>query len=211
MHRRRNHARAWLAGVAAVIAVSVCAPAPAAASGGGGCGRPVTDEAGTAVEMRDSCFAPTILRAPVGADVTLTNRDGVPHTVLGANGAWGGYDILRRGRDITFRFVEPGVYPYVCTYHVGMVGTVVVGDGVGGAIDTVTAEGPVVRVESPAPEATRSEAAGGATGVLDTGTSVGTASGGRSWPAYAVGGVGASILAGAFVVVRRRRRRSTTD
>src|SRR4030095_6496472 len=91
----------------------------------------------------DFCFGPTILRVATGETTTFVNGDPFPHTVLGANGAWGSYDALRRGGEATYGFSEAGVYPYVCTLHVGMVGAVVVGDGVGGAIDTTTAAGPV--------------------------------------------------------------------
>jgi len=48
---------------------------------------------------------------------------------------------------VSYRFVRSGVYPYVCTYHPGMVGAVVVGDGTGlGAVGTTTAAGPVTLV-----------------------------------------------------------------
>lgn len=104
-------------------------PEVAHASGGGGCGRAVTDKAGTRVNIRNYCFGPTILRVRPGDTVTWVNRDGFPHTVLGANGAWGGYDRLGRDKEISFRFVSSGVYPYVCTYHPGMIGVVVVGNG----------------------------------------------------------------------------------
>ena len=53
--------------------------------------------------------------------------------VLGANGIWGSYDALKRNAEATYEFAEPGVYPYVCTWHPGMVGVIVVGDGAGGA------------------------------------------------------------------------------
>jgi len=63
--------------------------------------------------------------------------------VLGANATWGGYDALKKGHEATYEFADAGVYPYVCTWHVGMVGAIVVGNGTGGAIDTTTAAGPV--------------------------------------------------------------------
>jgi plastocyanin len=124
-------------------------PGLARASGGGGCGGPVTDERGTTVPIRNYCFTPTILRVQPGASVTWINRDRAPHTVLGANASWGGYEVLKRGRAVTHRFTRPGVYPYVCTYHVGMVGAVVVGDAAAsGAIGTTTAAGPVTPATS---------------------------------------------------------------
>jgi plastocyanin len=141
--RWRGRASA-VAGVVAIAGVLFLFPSAAAASGGGGCGGPVSDAAGTRVDIRGNCFSPTILRAAPGDVITFTNTDPNTHTVLGANGAWGGYDLLKRGREATYAFTEAGVYPYVCTLHAGMVGTIVVGDGVGGAIDTTTAAGPVV-------------------------------------------------------------------
>jgi plastocyanin len=143
-------AKRWGSRVPAIVATAVIAealvlvPSVASASGGGGCGGPVTDGEGAAVDIAGNCFSPTILRAAPGDVVTFANADPVPHTVLGANGAWGGYDMLKAGREATYSFTEPGVYPYVCTVHPGMVGTIVVGDGAGGEIDSTTAAGPVV-------------------------------------------------------------------
>jgi plastocyanin len=134
-----------MAAVFVLAAGLTLVPGIAAASGGGGCGGPVTDEAGTSVDISEFCFTPTILRAAPGDVVTFTNLDRSRHTVLGANGIWGSYDAMRRGVEATYEFAEPGVYPYVCTWHPGMIGVVVVGDGVGGAIDTTTAAGPVTQ------------------------------------------------------------------
>lgn len=141
--RWRSRAPAIL-GTAVIAGALVLAPSAASASGGGGCGGPVTDAGGARVDIDGNCFSPTILRAEPGDAVTFANADPVPHTVLGANGAWGGYDMLKGGREATYSFTDPGVYPYVCTVHPGMVGTIVVGDGVGGSIDATTAAGPVV-------------------------------------------------------------------
>jgi plastocyanin len=128
------------------------APGLARASGGGGCGRAVTDDDGTRIGISDFCFDPTIFRVQPGETVTWVNKDPVPHTVLGANAAWGGFDSVRRnGGEVSYRFVRSGVYPYVCTIHVGMVGAVVVGDGkVDGATQSVTTNaGPVTLAQSP--------------------------------------------------------------
>jgi hypothetical protein len=108
----------------------------------------VTDAAGTEVIIRSYCFGPTIVRVAPGSTVTWSNRDAAPHTVLGANAAWGSFENLARSDHVTYRFVRDGVYPYVCTYHAGMIGSVVVGDGTGpGAAGTPADEdGPVTLV-----------------------------------------------------------------
>jgi plastocyanin len=133
----------------ALLVVGVI-PIAAAASGGGGCGRPVSDARGSRVRIVSFCFLPTILRIRPGEAVTFKNRDGFAHTVLGANAVWGSFSEVRSHRTVTYRFTRPGVYPYVCTYHPGMVGAVIVGNGSahGEATAAVTAAGPVVAVDS---------------------------------------------------------------
>jgi plastocyanin len=147
----RTHAirRAMLMIVGMMLLVGVM-PDVALASGGGGCGRAVTDADGTSVSIRNFCFGPTILRVPEGETVTWVNRDDVSHVVLGANAAWGGYGKVRGGGEVSYRFVSSGVYPYVCTYHPGMIGSVVVGSGKpdGGAYAVTTNAGPVTQAAS---------------------------------------------------------------
>lgn len=195
MAKRWSGRASALAGVLALAGALVLAPSAASASGGGGCGGPVTDAAGPTVDIQGNCFSPTILRAGTGDVVTFANADPVPHTVLGANGAWGGYDTLKSGRAATFTFAEPGVYPYVCTVHPGMVGTIVVGDGVGGAIDTTTAAGPV------APGTSASTL-----GTVPAVSSIRVELDGGVWPLLALGAMGAIVgaLAATIVIVRRR-------
>jgi len=183
--------------VAAAVAFAAAAltPATASASGGGGCGQPVTEDRGTRVEIKDYCFGPTILRVPTGEVVTFENLDPWAHSVLGANGTWGDYDGFRGGKDRTYRFTEPGVYPYVCTYHIGMVGVVVVGSGAGGAIETTTGDGPVVTVD-PADLELRSSSTVPAPP--------------DDVPAWAIAGAAVVLVAVATTVVVRRRRRTRT-
>jgi plastocyanin len=129
--------RAAIGGMLGVVLAA--GPAvPAVASGGGGCGGPITEAKGDAVAIRQFCFEPTVLVAPAGGEVTFVNEDGFPHNVLGANGAWGSYARMNGGKVRSYTFTDPGVYPYVCTWHPGMVGTVVVGEP-GGSIQTLEA------------------------------------------------------------------------
>jgi plastocyanin len=133
--------------VAAVALVVAAGGDAALASGGGGCGRPVSDRAGTRVVIRDFCFGPTVLRVKPGQKVSFVNRDSFPHTVLGANASWGSFGKIGGHHRVVYRFTRAGVYPYVCTYHVGMVGTVVVGGGVPRTPHApTTAKGPVIKV-----------------------------------------------------------------
>ena len=132
---------------AAVLVMAAMGGGSASASGGGGCGRQVTDARTDTVVIRDYCFGPTITRVDRGETVTFINKDSFEHSVLGANGSWGSFRGLRLHGKVQYRFTRPGVYPFVCTYHVGMVGVVVVGAGVPRtATGTTTDAGPVVNV-----------------------------------------------------------------
>ena len=134
---------------AAIIAVNLPI-APATGGGGGGCYGPLTSGSGGKAEITGFCFEPTIVRVAPGDSITWVNRDEAEHTVTGANGAWGTYDILKRGDDATYRFAKEGTYPYFCALHVGMVGAVVVGDGRGpGMLTTRAARNAVTRAEPP--------------------------------------------------------------
>lgn len=196
----RRIVRAML--VVGVWTIALGAMPAARASGGGGCGAPVTDAAGTTVAIDQFCFSPTILRAEPGAVVTFENLDPVTHNVLGAHGAWGTWDPMRRNRELAFRFAEAGVFPYVCAYHPGMVGVVVVGDGIGGAISTTTEDGPVIPVSA------RELAKLGTSPVAISAPVEGPAEGAGPWAAVAVAAVATITLATVVLMVRRSRRRS---
>jgi plastocyanin len=176
-----------------LLGALVLLPGVASASGGGGCGQPVTDERATGVDIEDFCFSPTIVRVGVGDAVTFTNVDPVPHSVLGANATWGDYAGFKK-KSMTYRFSEPGVYPYVCTYHVGMVGVVVVGDGVGGAIGTSTADGPVTKVDA------SDLALQNTSAVVDRPSETNGA-----WPVVVAAAFAIAVGAFALILVRRRR------
>ena len=116
--------------VSGAIVILVIAQAPTVgASGGGGCGSEISEGAGTDVAISGYCFEPTVLYAAPGDEITWTNQDPIRHDVLGSAAAWGSFGALRRAATASHSFQRPGVYPYVCTWHPGMSGAIVVGDG----------------------------------------------------------------------------------
>ena len=172
------------------------APESARASGGGGCGRAVSYDGGTRINIHNYCFGPTILHVRPGETVTWVNRDTFPHSVLGANGSWGSFDSIRlHGRKLRYRFVEAGIYPYVCTVHVGMVGAVVVGNGkaVEATQAVTTNAGPVIAVQPRI-------AAVSEHGVVPAAETA------RSWPVAAWWGIGLLLVVVAAIASSRRRR-----
>ena len=64
----------------------------------------------------------------VGTTITWVNRDSASHTSTATAGsalAWNSRR-LRTGESFTFTFNEPGTYPYRCSIHPRMTGTVTV-------------------------------------------------------------------------------------
>ncbi|WP_026535859.1 cupredoxin domain-containing protein [Arthrobacter sp. H14] len=61
-----------------------------------------------------------------GATITVINKDSAPHTVTSEEE--GVFDVVFEGGEtVTFTAPEePGEYPYICTYHPNMAGTLVV-------------------------------------------------------------------------------------
>jgi plastocyanin len=109
---------AALAGVAAFVG-----PAQA----GGGCHSPATTKETAAIELRWVCFGPTVARVDTGREVAFVNKDPLSHNIVGLGVQWGDYEEIEQGEVRRFTFAEPGIYPYACYLHPGMVGAVVVG------------------------------------------------------------------------------------
>ncbi|MGH2670703.1 MAG: cupredoxin domain-containing protein, partial [bacterium] len=101
-----------------------------AAEAGGGCHETILkDERGVGVDLKGSCFWPTVVRIDEGQKIAWTNRDDTAHTVTGAVNSWGNYDELNQGDSVSYSFANSGVFPYFCLLHPSMVGAVVVGEG----------------------------------------------------------------------------------
>jgi plastocyanin len=106
------------------VAVGGLGTIPAVA--GGGCHAALTDGTGGTVAMTKACFRPAILRIDPGTEVTFLNRDPITHNV--SSNGWGRFEDMNEGDAFRATFAEPGIYPFACTLHPGMVGAVVVGE-----------------------------------------------------------------------------------
>jgi plastocyanin len=117
------------------VSALVLGVAPAAA--GGGCHSDITsadargDQEAT-VEMVDACFTPTTLQVDPGTQISFVSRDaGITHNVGG--NLWGNLYDMHEGDAFRVTFDQVGVYPYACSYHPGMTGAIIVGNGMGAA------------------------------------------------------------------------------
>lgn len=75
------------------------------------------------VNIRGMAFTPRVVTLRPGDSVTWVNGDDRDHTVTAADGAFNSGNI-RPGGSFTFRFPRAGNYPYSCSLHPRMRGTV---------------------------------------------------------------------------------------
>ena len=89
---------------------------------------PGAGAAGEALVTIDNfTFAPAQLTVPAGTRVTWTNRDDIPHTVMGSDAPRAlRSPPLDTGDSFAFAFAQPGTYRYFCSLHPHMQGMVVV-------------------------------------------------------------------------------------
>jgi plastocyanin len=75
------------------------------------------------VTMEAVAFQPADLTVHVGDTIVWTNKDPFPHTVTSKSG---GFDSkqLAAGKTWMYRAQRKGDYPYVCTLHPTMSGTI---------------------------------------------------------------------------------------
>jgi plastocyanin len=81
----------------------------------------------SAVEIRidNFSFAPAALVVRKGTQITWTNRDDVPHTVVEDDKAFKS-SVLDTDEKFTITTNKPGTYKYYCSIHPKMMGKVVV-------------------------------------------------------------------------------------
>jgi plastocyanin len=82
---------------------------------------------GTTVQviMTNHSYDPQTVTVKAGDTVTWVNEDTPQHDVVADNGEFAS-DLFDKGGTFSFTFTKAGTYPYHCSIHPGMVGTIVV-------------------------------------------------------------------------------------
>ncbi len=70
-------------------------------------------------------FSPAAATVPVGATVTWTNRDDVPHNIVSSEKKFAS-PVRDTDQQFSHRFEASGTYPYYCSIHPKMTGRIVV-------------------------------------------------------------------------------------
>ena len=98
--------------------------ASAPAAGGGGC-TTSSEEGAAQVGIENFTFSPGEVTAAVGETITWTNEDSAPHTATLDDGACDTGNIAQ-GATAGLVFDAAGTYPYHCTIHPNMTGTITI-------------------------------------------------------------------------------------
>jgi plastocyanin len=80
---------------------------------------------GTQVIMTNRSYDPQTVTVNVGDTVTWVNQDAPQHDVVADNGEFQS-QLFDQGQSFSFTFTKAGTYPYHCSIHPGMNGTVIV-------------------------------------------------------------------------------------
>jgi plastocyanin len=77
------------------------------------------------VRIENFNFSPAELKVKAGTQITWTNGDDIPHTVVSEGQAFKS-KVLSTGEKFTFTSGKVGTYSYSCSIHPNMTGKVVV-------------------------------------------------------------------------------------
>jgi plastocyanin len=112
----------WVAGLVAPVMIAVLLLSAGS--------RSVTADdkpsaANAEVKIDNFVFGPETLTVPVGATVTWTNKDDIPHTVVSTDGVFKS-KVRDTDEKFSYTFTKAGTYPYYCSVHPKMTGKIVV-------------------------------------------------------------------------------------
>ncbi|OLB20704.1 MAG: hypothetical protein AUH15_10845 [Acidobacteriales bacterium 13_2_20CM_55_8] len=112
----------WVASFAAVVMIAIVLLLAGSSS------VTANDQSSAAtseVKIDNFSFGPQTLTVPVGATVTWTNRDDIPHTSVSTDGVFKS-KVMDTNETFSYTFAKAGTYPYYCSIHPKMTGQVVV-------------------------------------------------------------------------------------
>jgi plastocyanin len=77
------------------------------------------------VKIDNFVFGPQTVTVPIGTTVTWTNHDDIPHTSVSTEGVFKS-KVMDTDDKFSYTFTKAGTYPYFCSIHPKMTGSVIV-------------------------------------------------------------------------------------
>jgi plastocyanin len=120
-NRKMKRKSVWVAGLAmpVIMAMLLLLGSPSVAA------NDQPSAANAAVKIDNFVFGPQTLTVPVGATVTWTNKDDIPHTAVSTDGLFKS-KVMDTDEKFSYTFDKAGTYSYFCSIHPKMTGKVVV-------------------------------------------------------------------------------------
>jgi plastocyanin len=120
-NRKMKRTNVWVAGLAmpVIMAMLLLLGSPSVAA------NDQPSAANAAVKIDNFVFGPQTLTVPVGATVTWTNKDDIPHTAVSTDGLFKS-KVMDTDEKFSYTFDKAGTYSYFCSIHPKMTGKVVV-------------------------------------------------------------------------------------
>jgi plastocyanin len=112
----------WVAGVAASVMIAMLILFAGSSS------VKANDQpsaANAVVKIDNFVFGPQTITVPVGATVTWTNADDIPHTAVSTDGVFKS-KVMDTDERFSYTFTKAGTYSYYCSVHPKMTGKIVV-------------------------------------------------------------------------------------
>jgi plastocyanin len=116
-----------LAALIAVLGVAVSHGSAAASMSGAGSGiSAISTNLPNTVVIKNFAFGPATMTVAPGTKITVVNQDRAPHSVTAINKAFDTGTIVGGKSGQITAPSTPGTYPYICTLHPSMTGTLIV-------------------------------------------------------------------------------------
>lgn len=113
---------------AAIIVLGVVALCLSVGGGGGSpsssSARTPSSSSSTTITISNYMFSPMTDTVKPGATISVTNEDGVAHTLTANNGAFNTGNIGPHQTKMFKAPTKPGTYSYICSIHQYMTGTI---------------------------------------------------------------------------------------
>lgn len=113
--RIQTYSLLFILGIIVIVAVSGCSS------------QNQTNKSGDSynIGIQNFAFNPSTLTVPVDTTVTWKNLDSTTHHIVSDTGLFESTD-LSNGQTFSYSFTQAGNYPYHCSIHPSMTGTIVV-------------------------------------------------------------------------------------
>jgi plastocyanin len=110
----------WIVGLFSAVMVATLL----LSAGSPGSSAKAPEPASAEVKVDNFSFGPATLTVAVGTTVTWTNRDDIPHTIVSTEKVFKS-KVLDTDEKFSYTFTKAGSYPYFCSIHPKMTGSVV--------------------------------------------------------------------------------------